>query len=114
MSVGLRMVEVMRALAVLALVCLNFAHAPLASGAPVGEVFTAPDATSFCGSPADDPTDHAPCHACRIGGGADLPPPVPAVAWAPAACVVVFGAAGRPVLYDAMVPQLGARAPPVV
>lgn len=112
MTLGLRMVEVVRALAVLALVCLNFAHAPLAAASTAGDVFAPLAATSFCGSPADDPADHAPCHACRIGGGADLPPLPPAVACVPVASIAEFGAVDREVLHDAMVPRLGARAPP--
>jgi hypothetical protein len=80
MTNRLAIVEVVRALAVLALVCLNFAHAPLASASPHGG-WAAVDSASYCGEPLEDgSTQHAPCHACRIGGGADLPPPCPAIA----------------------------------
>ena len=64
--------ELVRALAVLALVFLNFAHAPLASPV-VGEGWAAVG-SSFCGTAPDtNEQAHAPCHACRIGSGADLP-----------------------------------------
>lgn len=65
--------ELVRALAVLALVFLSYAHAPLASTS-AGPAWSA---LSFCGDPVDggDDRSHAPCHACRIGAGADLPPP---------------------------------------
>lgn len=66
--------EVIRALAVLALVFFNFAHAPMAAGAPADPAWTAFD--SFCGdAPDGGDSGPAPCHACRIGGGADLPAP---------------------------------------
>jgi hypothetical protein len=64
-------VEIIRALAVLALVFLNFAHAPLALA---GEVS---GAAVFCGdAPADAPDGSKakePCPACRIGEGVALP-----------------------------------------
>jgi hypothetical protein len=67
--------ELIRAFAVLALVFLSFAHQPVHLQSHGGAVLTAGLASSFCGdAPADDGA-HAPCHACRIGGGADLPPP---------------------------------------
>lgn len=66
--------ELVRALAVLALVFLSFGHQPAVAVAHDHEVLTAAVTASMCGdAPAD--TTHAPCHACRIGGGADLPPP---------------------------------------
>jgi len=66
--------ELVRALAVLALVFLSFGHQPAAALAQDHDVLTAAVSANWCGdAPAD--TSHAPCHACRIGGGADLPPP---------------------------------------
>jgi hypothetical protein len=106
------MVEVVRALAVLAVVFLNFAHAPLTSAAPLGDVFAPVDVASFCGSPADDPADHAPCHACRIGSGADLPPAPPVVACAPPVAAFEFAIADHTFVRDALVFRPGARAPP--
>jgi hypothetical protein len=69
--------EVLRALAVLTLFCFNFAHTPLAA-APA-DAYAAPTHAGFCGDPVEDKRGqaNAPCHACRIGGGADLPPPCP-------------------------------------
>ena len=75
--VGLRHIggDVARALVVLALVFLSFAHAPVAAAS--GDVLTATMDMSWCGDALDTGTDttHAPCHACRLGAGADLPPP---------------------------------------
>ena len=67
-----------RALVVLALVFLTFAHAPVAS-AQSGTFFAQSIDASYCGDvPDGEGKAHAPCHACRIGG-IDLPPP-PSVA----------------------------------
>jgi hypothetical protein len=69
--------ELGRALAVLALVFFNFAHVPVAFSA----VGTAPGWAGFqssCGDPrggGDRDHTNIPCHACRIGAGADLPLP---------------------------------------
>jgi hypothetical protein len=71
--------EVVRALAVLAVVLLNFAHVPAVSASAYdgGAIL---DVRSYCGEPLEDgKTHHAPCHACRIGGAADLPPASPDV-----------------------------------
>jgi hypothetical protein len=72
---GAKRVELLRALCVLALFFLNFAHVPMSVAAPGAGVLVAAVDTGFCGTPPADGQDHAPCHACRIGGGADLPPP---------------------------------------
>ena len=68
-------VEGLRALLVLALIFLSFAHAPAVASAPGPDTLTATLDMSYCGDLPDDPRAHAPCHACRIGGGADLVPP---------------------------------------
>ena len=66
--------EVMRALAVLALVFFNFGHAPAVAAQAPG--WTAIAFDGFCGDlPDGEDRGHAPCHACRIGGSAALPPP---------------------------------------
>jgi len=66
--------DLVRALAVLALVFLSFSHQPSMRLAHDHESVSAAVTASWCGdAPAD--TTHAPCHACRIGSGADLPPP---------------------------------------
>lgn len=69
--------EFLRALCVLAVAFLNFAHqAPaLAKATPV-DVLAVASALSFCGDGADLPDNraHMPCHACRLGAAADLPP----------------------------------------
>ena len=63
-----------RALVVLALVFLSFAHVPLASAASGADVLTASVDLGYCGdAPAGDA--HAPCHACRLGAAADIPAP---------------------------------------
>jgi hypothetical protein len=54
--------EVVRALAVLALVFLSFApHAAFAAPGYHGDQA----GYDFCGTPPDNPGDHVPCHACR-------------------------------------------------
>lgn len=105
--------EVIRALAVLALVFLNFGHAPL-SAAPVDAGWSVAF-QSICGdAPDGDTTGQSGCHACRIGSGADLPPVPPCIA-APAAIA--------PVQYTWITPQppaivgyglATARGPPVL
>ncbi len=62
--------ETLLALLVLALAFLNFGHVSVSQG---GGFRVVPDA--WCGNPLlPDSPDHSPCHACRIGSGADLPP----------------------------------------
>lgn len=70
--------DLVRALLVLALVFFNFAHVPASERTAYAAGLTAyllpaSAAVLDCGGSRDD-IDHAPCHACRIGGGADLPP----------------------------------------
>jgi hypothetical protein len=66
--------EIVKALAVLALVFLAFAHQPVAvQAADDGFSYSVAD-LSFCGgSPDNEGAGHSPCHACRAGV-ADLPP----------------------------------------
>jgi hypothetical protein len=64
--------EMLLAALVLALGFLSFSHSAIALP---GSAETAQAYASFCGDPSL-PADagDAPCHACRIGSGADLPP----------------------------------------
>lgn len=109
--------DVLRAVLVLALLALNFAHA----GAAPSSVDTwsltgqALYAAADCGAP--DPMDgapHAPCHACRIGGAANLPPepciaePVRFAAPAGYAVAIPSPAANATPIY-----RLRSRAPPL-
>lgn len=62
--------ETLAALLVVALTFLNFGHSPAAAG---NDLEVRPG--SWCGDPLlPGSPDHPPCHACRIGSGADLPP----------------------------------------
>lgn len=68
------MSDLLRACVVLALVFLSFAHAPIAASAGPHDTLTAAVDMSWCGdAPDGDGKGHAPCHACRLGAGADLP-----------------------------------------
>jgi len=67
--------DIARALVVLALVFLSFAHLPPAVASPADAAFTVAVTDSFCGDKSDSGLPHAPCHACRLGAGADVPPP---------------------------------------
>jgi hypothetical protein len=63
--------ETLLALLVVALTVLNFGHVGVTAA---GSFQVTPD--SWCGDPLLPASpDHSPCHACRIGTGADLPPP---------------------------------------
>ena len=85
--------ELVRAFAVLALVFLSFGHQSAAASADHHDVLTAAVTANYCGdTPAD--TTHAPCHACRIGGGADLPPPCEGLVHLPAIAEPVFAELG--------------------
>lgn len=68
--------DIAKALVVLALVFLSYAHHPIGvSPALEQDVLATAVTADFCGNAAEDGEAHAPCHACRIGGGADVPPP---------------------------------------
>ena len=59
----------------LALILFNLAHAPTPAVAYYGFAF-AGAAVIHCGEDSpDDQSSYAPCHACRVGGDAVLPPP---------------------------------------
>jgi hypothetical protein len=62
--------ETLLALLVVTLVFLNFGHVSVTAS---GDIRVTPD--SWCGDPLlPDSPEHSPCHACRIGSGAALPP----------------------------------------
>ncbi len=74
-------IDILRALSVLALIFLSFAHAPAPDFAARQDVLTASVDFSFCGDdPAGTDDAHAPCHACRVLGSALPPPPCAAIA----------------------------------
>lgn len=107
----LRLQELVRALCVVALVFLNFGHAPLALG---GEYAAAQQASSYCGDPIDGPSDAKadPCPACRIGAGVVLPPApeiAVSVATAPAHCLAAPSFEWKPGCQSRAQP----RAPPL-
>lgn len=98
----LKLQETVRALGVVALVFLNFGHAPMAAGT---ELVASSYGASFCGGPVDpvDAPGHgnfAPCDVCLLGSGMDLPPP-------PAGLRLPFGEA--PACYVTAVRREGAR-----
>ena len=102
--------ETLLALIVLALAFLNFGHSSISIG---GEFRLVPDA--WCGDPLlPNSPDHSPCHACRIGSGADLPPaPARAAPVVFAVSLVVYAA---PLLIDEAVAHrffASPRAPPI-
>lgn len=82
-STGAFLKDATRALLVLALVFLNFAHVPASERTAYDAALTAyllpvTAVVLDCGENGED-GDHVPCHACRIGSGADVPP-VPCIA----------------------------------
>lgn len=108
------LLEVVRALAVLAIVFLNFAHVPVASASPYG-AWAVTDAGSYCGDPLEDgKTQHAPCHACRVGGGADLPPPCPELVPPLSASVLRYVVPTVPTTLTRAPAAVFARGPPAV
>ena len=105
--------ETLLALLVLAVVFLNFGHQNFAFAGD-GALVTAPGL--FCGDPLyPNDAGHMPCHACRIGAGADLPPaPCVAEPVSFTATPVVYAAIEVPVLAAAFRPAASPRAPPAV
>jgi hypothetical protein len=112
--------DAMRALLVLALVFFNLAHAP--ASAAVGydselQPYLLPTGAAFvdCGDAQDDGPAHAPCHACRIGGAADLPPAPGSCLSAPLMAGVVAYSVRTDHRTHAILPHSGKpRAPPAV
>ena len=106
-------IELMRALCVLALIFLSFAHAPLATPAAGPDTLTATVDASYCGDQPDDSKAHAPCHACRIGGGADLQPRCGLMLSAALVADVAYGAMPALSLPAQAQAAYAARAPPL-
>ena len=103
--------ETLLALLVLALAFLNFGHSNvvLASG---GRVVVTTE--SWCGNPLIPiQGDHTPCHACRIGGGADLPPQPAVEAVAFAAVAVTYVDAASAIDTAPLLLNGNPRAPPL-
>ncbi len=119
-NAGQNLREVVRAICVLALLFLNFGHAQTGTVAYSADLTpyltTALASADICqdAAPTAPEEHHAPCHACRIGAGADLPP-------APCTNVPAFVEIERtayaeplqPVVVGAYPRILGAQAPPV-
>lgn len=105
--------DVVAALAVLSLVFLSYAHQPVAATHLDHEVLTVAVTADFCGDgPAD--SSHAPCHACRIGGGADLPPPCEGLVHLPATSEPVFPELAAAPFFVAPPDIPDARGPPAL
>lgn len=115
------LLEVVRALCVLALLFLNFGHTqsawPVAYTGDLTPYLVSSQALDeVCKQTGQDnpQSHHTPCHACRIGAGADLPP-VPCL-MAPAFVATRAVAYARPLERIAPRPQArihGPRAPPL-
>jgi hypothetical protein len=101
--------EALLAALVLALVFLNFGHNTAFAGAGYDVE------SSWCGDPlSPDPVAHAPCHACRVGEGAALPPPpLAAIAVVQLALLVDYPEAVPAILPDHIAAFARARAPPL-
>ena len=87
--------ETLLALLVVALPFLHYGHVSVTAS---GAFQIMPD--SWCGDPLlPDSPKHSPCHACRIGSGADLPPPL--------VCIEPVSFVAVPVAYlaPAIIPQ---------
>jgi hypothetical protein len=101
--------ESLLGLLVLALLGLNFGHVSVGFG---GELRIVPDA--WCGDPLlpDSPAP-SPCHACRLGSGALLPP-VPPVPVPPLriAIAILHGEPAAPIVTPLAFPAAQPRAPP--
>lgn len=106
--------EMIKALAVLALIFLSFAHQPITiSLATDGDSGWTLADLSYCGAPpGEDGGGHLPCHACRVGGAA-LPPPPCAALDAPLEFTrAVFGIFDIAFAPQPLVTSANPRAPP--
>jgi hypothetical protein len=84
----------------------------VAAASPYG-TWAVAGAGSYCGDPLEGgKTQHAPCHACRIGGGADLPPPCPVAPPVLDAAVLSYDAVESLVPPHRGAPTPFARGPP--
>lgn len=112
--VGQMIGESLRALAVLALLFLSFAHQPV-SALPASDTLSlAASGLSFCGDPVSG-EDHgnAPCHACRVAGAA-LPPPEGGLLHQPRATPAIDSCAAHLAFVAAISGLPEARGPPVL
>lgn len=110
--------DLLRAALVLALVALSFSHvAPARSDVPDSSTqWSLASASDLCGDfPGGGGGSHAPCHACRIWAGVDLPPP-PATALACSFAIARVDFAERTEPATAPTPGLlpRSRAPPAL
>ena len=105
-------IEGVRALLVLALIFLSFAHTPVAPASAGPDPLTAALDMSYCGDLPGDPRAHAPCHACRIGGGADVAPPSTVATPVVVVAEVAWGAMASLSLPAAAPHSFDARGPP--
>lgn len=106
-------IEVLRAAIVLALIFLSFAHTPVTAATTGPDVLTAALDLSYCGDLPDEPKSHAPCHACRIGAGADLPQPCTLSLPATLVATVAYGAMPVLVRPATSIRPFDARGPPL-
>lgn len=107
--------ESLLALLVLALACLSFAHRPIAVAGPGISTLAASIDASYCGDKPQDDAGHAPCHACRLGHGADLPPPCQASTQAPRLALAVPPFAPEALRVATFLPgRSAARGPPLL
>jgi hypothetical protein len=120
-SAGQNLREIVRALCVLTLVFLNFGHTPTFQVAYSADltpyVMSEQGYADLCRQTGQEgPQDHhVPCHACRIGSGADLPPmPCLAALAFLAAKPVAYVAPLQTILSKPFPRTLGSRAPPSV
>lgn len=106
--------DLMRALAVLGLVFLSFAHAPLSVSPSVADEIAGVALGDFCTGHGTIPAHKAPakCDACRIASGVDLPPTPPQLSAPQAVDAGCQVAADTQVRGGIQGPPLGARAPP--
>lgn len=102
--------ETLLAVLVLALCCLSFAHKAVAT--PAGYTLTSTDA--WCGeSSLPAGSDHAACHACRLGEGAALPPPPCGAERALTVAAVAYGLPGPLAAFAEPDFATSARGPPL-
>lgn len=111
------LMEGVRALVVIALISLSFGHKPVEAAAIddtqlIAKTIDVASIGSSCGDPAG-PRDHAPCHACRVFAGLDLPPPPCEAAQAfGKALDVAYAIAPRAMAWSLGAPSVQPRGPP--
>jgi len=111
--------DMTRALLVLALAFFNFAHAPASQHTAYDAQLTAyllPSGAvvSDCGESSDDGHRQGPCHACRIGGAADLPSPPWATTMVGVASTISYPSRDGTIVAPSHRSSASPRAPPLV